>query len=334
MSLTRIQSDMYQNRHDNGAMLTQSPVVRWPRPRMAKKAIIHFLLALVITMPLSRVQARVSHQEGEFYLITGEITAKDVMQARAIAQNMGPNTSLYFKLNSPGGDIYAAMEVGRIMRKARATCVISPASKCVSACVLVLAGAADRLVEGEVGIHRPYSTYVGKRDYQITEREYRKTEAAISSYLKEMNVPQQLFEAMVRVPPEQTRVLTGEEIAAFGLARTDPVEEEVRDSFWASRYGLSKPEYLSRKAAVDKACPPQHFPSAKRPPKRSVFNPFEEQEPFNTAEWYACRQAFLFGVPTPVYKARQKRVEELCSTYKGGSEGYGSCAGAVLRGER
>jgi hypothetical protein len=65
------------------------------------------------------------------------------------------------------------------MRKVRAGAQVLDASQCCSACVLVLAGAVERTVFGTIGIHRPYSTYVGKRDYQSTEKEYRKIEVAV-----------------------------------------------------------------------------------------------------------------------------------------------------------
>ena len=111
------------------------------------------------------------------------------------------------------------------------------------------------VIGGEVGIHRPYSTYVGNRDYESTRNEYRRTEAAVRAYLAEMNLPGQLFEAMLRVPPEKIRILSDEETEAFGLSGTDPVEQETRDAMDASWYGISKSELLRRKANVDKVCP-------------------------------------------------------------------------------
>jgi hypothetical protein len=47
-------------------------------------------------------------------------------------------------LNSPGGDVYPAMEIGRILRKERLPIWIEKDAKCVSACVLILAAAERR----------------------------------------------------------------------------------------------------------------------------------------------------------------------------------------------
>lgn len=206
------------------------------------------------------------------------------------------------------------MEIGKLIRKARATCVIPRGSKCYSACVFVLSGAVKRDVYGEVGIHRPYSTYVGTRDYESTQNEYRRTETAVRAYLREMNLPGQLFEAMVLVPPEKIRILSDKELEAFGLSGTDPVEQDTEDATDASRYGISKTECILRKASLDKVC-------------RHLLSPSSAQA------WLDCREAYMFGLDLPTYKARVARAKNVCSGYKSGKE-YQSCYLGVLRGDR
>jgi len=254
----------------------------------------------------------------KLYKISGEITSMDVNQVKSVVQSIGPWTILSFDLDSSGGDIYAAMEIGKLIRKARATCVIRPGAKCYSACVFVLSGAVKRDVYGEVGIHRPFSTYVGKRDYESTQNEYRRTETAVRTYLREMNLPGQLFEAMVVVPPEKIRILSDKELEAFGLSGTDPVEQDTEDATDASRYGISKTECIRRKASLDRVCPSPDLYSA------------------SPAQWVAysdCRQAYMFGLDLPTYKARAARAKDVCSGYKPGEE-YHSCYLRVLRGDR
>jgi hypothetical protein len=257
-------------------------------------------------------------------MISGEITPMDVNQVKNLLRNIEAEPTFYgdssisFTLNSTGGDIFAAMEIGKLIRKARATCWIGGDDKCYSACVLVLAGAVDRIVVGQVGIHRPYSTYVGNRDYQSTQTESRRTETAVRAYLREMNLPGQLFEAMLLVPPEKIRILSDEETEAFGLSGTDPVEQEARDAMDASKYGISKTEYLRRKADVRKVCPlPRPGPNLEQRLNAQID----------------CSEAYMFGVPLPTYKARAARAKDVCSGYKPGEE-YRSCYLRVLRGDR
>lgn len=73
----------------------------------------------------------------------------------------------------------------------------------------------------------------------------------VSAYLAEMNMPKSLFDAMVRVPPDQIKVLTDEELDTFGLNRDDPVFEELEINGEARRYGVSKPDYLANKPALE-----------------------------------------------------------------------------------
>ena len=51
-------------------------------------------------------------------------------------------------LNSPGGDVHPAMEIGRILRKERLPIWIEKDAKCVSTCVLILAAAERRTIDG------------------------------------------------------------------------------------------------------------------------------------------------------------------------------------------
>ena len=64
------------------------------------------------------------------------------------------NRNFSVSLNSVGGDVAAAMTLGRILRREDKDAVIGPDDVCISACVLVLAGATHRAIfGGKVGIH-------------------------------------------------------------------------------------------------------------------------------------------------------------------------------------
>ena len=255
--------------------------------------------------------------------ISGEITSTDVNQVKNIVQSRRAWNIFSIDLDSSGGDIYAAMEIGRLIRKARASCVIPTGAKCYSACVFVLAGAVKRYVtDDQVGIHRPYSEYVGKRDYESTQNEYRRTETAVRAYLREMNLPEQLFEAMVLVPPEKIRILSAKELQAFGLSGTDPVEQETEDATDASDYGISKAECIRRKASLDRVCPWFDFHSLTKDQFMEALSARSD-----------CRGAYMFGLDLPTYKARDARAKDVCSVYKT-SEEYKSCRLRVLRGDR
>lgn len=151
------------------------------------------------------------------------------------------------ELDSDGGDIDAALAMGRLLRRASAAARISRDSRCASACVLVLAGAVGRSVEGPVQIHRPYRIEPRALGYAAAQSVFRERNRRIGEYLDEMNVPRRLLDAMIAVPPESARQLSAAELADFGLDRNDPVYEEEHDAARAGALGLPMTQYLARK---------------------------------------------------------------------------------------
>ena len=67
----------------------------------------------------------------------------------------GPNLGTLI-IDSPGGNVVAAMNIGRMLRNARMPISIPKGKECVSACIMVLAAAVERNYGGKIGIHRPY----------------------------------------------------------------------------------------------------------------------------------------------------------------------------------
>lgn len=191
------------------------------------------------------------------YSLSGEITNRDVLAVHAMIQNLQTrkiNSNPLVKLNSSGGDIDAAIEIGRSLRKTGAVATIGKSDVCFSACVFVLAGAPQRAIFGSVGIHRPYSLRTGDISIEDAQRDYTRLMHLSKSYLIEMNLPDALYEAMIRTPPEELRVLDEYELANFGLNSIDPVQQEVSDSFDAKQYGLTKQEYFHRKVLSKQIC--------------------------------------------------------------------------------
>ncbi len=134
---------------------------------------------------------------------------------------------------------------------------------------------------GPVGIHRPYSTDLNPQTFAEAQRRYRTLEAATKEFLMEMNLPESLFDAMVRTPPESIRKLTALELQRFGLSQDDPVAQEMDDAEEARKFGLTKEEYLRRKARREDVCQPQ------------VFGPDRIKEAVES--YMSCRKAVMQG---------------------------------------
>lgn len=193
------------------------------------------------------------------YEISGSITQEDAQIAKHVVSkelSKKYQASPFFYLNSKGGDVFAAISIGRELRKIFGVGVVMEDSVCLSSCVFILAGAAQRKTLGKVGIHRPYSISTERTDFHTAQDKHNKLMGIVKNYLVEMNIPPSLYEAMIRISPEEIRVLSDAELAIFGLDKNDPVYDDVVDTNYANQFGLTKAEYLARKKKVADICVP------------------------------------------------------------------------------
>lgn len=194
---------------------------------------------------------------GGCYLLTGQITRDDLRTLGAALSNAhASKQQISVRVNSVGGDFLAAIGLGRMMRLAQATVVGAQSDVCMSSCVMLLAGATFRGHAGRVGIHRPFRLTTAPISASDMQREFASWDAEARRFLEEVNVPSRLWEEMIRIPPEKVRILSSEELSALGLTGEDPVSEEITDSSNARNYGLSKIDYLQRKALSIRTCNP------------------------------------------------------------------------------
>ena len=193
--------------------------------------------------------------QGGCWEISGLISESDhravVKIANSLANTMRPP---FFRLNSRGGNVESAIAIGRELRRMRAYVLTWDEAPCHSSCVFILAGGVRRMLGGNIGIHRPYSLSTEKRDYDSVQREHRRITTLAKAYLEEVNVSPTLFDAMMRIPPERIRILSQSELEIYGIAETDPIEQELADAAEARKYGLSKTDYLRRRAVADTKC--------------------------------------------------------------------------------
>ena len=111
------------------------------------------------------------------------------------------------ELNSPGGDLYAGMELGRMIRARRLNTTIGrtltldnpefgvdikrfPFSTCASACAYAFMGGVRRWLDAtnRIGLHR-----FGVQDFEFTADEAQIVSSDIAAYLEEMGVDQNVL---------------------------------------------------------------------------------------------------------------------------------------------
>jgi len=190
-------------------------------------------------------------------LVSGTISAIDAERFQRLFQraidaapfrwSSGLRKPIVF-LNSTGGDVHAAMRMGRMLRKGMGIAWVR--GECSSACALILAAGADRAVftSGRIGIHRPFfdKSAFAKLSPGKAQSLYQINTSLVEKYLLEMGVSPALYERMLKIPSHQGYYLSDEEIESFGFQSMPPAIAEWERANALERNGAAFTEVLER----------------------------------------------------------------------------------------
>lgn len=118
-------------------------------------------------------------------------------------------------LDSPGGEVLPALEIGRIIRQRRLTTLIPERAQCASACGLIwLAGAPRELgPQAVVGFHAAASiSPSGRRSVSAPAN------AIIGGYLRDLGFNDEAIFEMTRAPPRGMNWFNTPRLNALGVA--------------------------------------------------------------------------------------------------------------------
>ncbi len=168
------------------------------------------------------------------------------------------NVYIAATLNSLGGSVDAAIRLGDIIRAAKGSARVEGGAICYSSCVFVLAAAPRRHVDStaKIGIHRPYFRNSLSVSDESMDETYRKLTVRIESFLTSSGVRPHLASEMMRIPPEQVRILTRAELDDYGLGTNNIAVQEADAMREAGKYGVSRQELVRRRQNVSRICGP------------------------------------------------------------------------------
>jgi hypothetical protein len=179
----------------------------------------------------------------------GNITPTDVYGAKLMEHLLKKATQKIagnvVSFASNGGEVDAAMEVGRILRKLGVSTVVAQADQCLSSCVFAFMGGDRRTAAGRIGIHRTYSS--SARKVPVRRVLYRQLQKRLQEYIEELDFPPSLYEAMMAVPPQSVNILASSDLKKFYLEGMSPSIEDEADAASARGLGISVAEYLQQK---------------------------------------------------------------------------------------
>lgn len=186
----------------------------------------------------------------EWIAASGEITSDTPNALRAF---LGDRDRLYAEVlfDSPGGNLGAAIEVGRILRRVQARTTVGRSSpmeglpqwderrdgaRCESACVFALLGGNERRVEpGQLGVHQFHAP--GARDIPTSATQ--QIMGQIVLYLIDMGISPEILTLASRVPGDSMHYLSADELGRFdiGTASTlTPLMLEVEEGGLVARW--------------------------------------------------------------------------------------------------
>ena len=211
--------------------------------------------------------------------ISGEIDRTTVValqralgskECRARMQGEDPrNWPIVVSIGGPGGDVEAAMQIGRIFRASEAWVEVEHEEPCASACVIAFLGGVSRSVSpwgGMVGLHRPYAVRPTSTQAEA-QSAFESLRTGLEKYFREMNLASRLLEIMNSVDPGSVKWLRADKdrplMEELGLIGSDPVWSERNLSVRARMAGISKTEMVRREQRAHAECgsPPDQKPA-------------------------------------------------------------------------
>ncbi|AGG33225.1 hypothetical protein D521_0656 [beta proteobacterium CB] len=200
--------------------------------------------------------------------IKGEIS-KNALEK--LKQSLGQVTGdpipagLIVLLDSPGGDGVAAMQMGRLLRKANAHVFVT--GQCASACIFVLASGVVRVAPSySVGIHRGRVTMSDANAKIIKEVDINNPQAKAALqhfesqaplYFAEMGMSPELFPLMQSHQLKGVYRLSSAEIAKTKLSGFETAYLQQRAAFYHNQIGpyrMDQDEFKSRTQKVASRC--------------------------------------------------------------------------------
>lgn len=163
----------------------------------------------------------------------------------------GASVKPIVSIQSTGGDVIAAMSIGREIRK-RAGETFSN-GPCHSACVFVAMGGVERNIAG-IGLHRPYFARSETDVLAEADARYKRLIRLVADYVFEMNISDEVLRMITSIPPDEMRLLGQLDARRIGLNGVDPAYDEMRIGQAAAQYGLSSAEWRQRLTLLDRQC--------------------------------------------------------------------------------
>lgn len=188
------------------------------------------MFATLVSGAVAANLERVDAKDGtSFVVIVGTLMPTENLDQR-LAEEAAGRPIAFVTFNSPGGSPYAAMRVGRTIRRLGLSTAQLKAFECASACALAFVGGINRFAEaGAIGIHKASFVNPDARDAEDAVSLIQAVTADIIGYLAEMGVDPALMQVALSYDANDMRYLSSSEMEKFRVTTSSvaPSQEEV-----------------------------------------------------------------------------------------------------------
>lgn len=174
-----------------------------------------FLVFIAITSAKSALAAEIErhfHDPNGISIISisGEITSSD---ARILSRLIDTSKKAIVHLDSIGGNLSAALEIGSKIRLSGASTSVSPGAECLSACALIWLAGSNRYMSQSsiIGFHAAYV------DGETGPEEIGVGNAEIGAYLTHLGYSLEVVRLATIAPPDGMLYLSTDLAQAIGI---------------------------------------------------------------------------------------------------------------------
>lgn len=188
--------------------------------------IIRLLLMVLVTIVSSVARAELSYISGEgddglrYVVVEGTFTPRDDLSdfEKAI-RSFRPKVIAF---DSEGGNIFKAMELGRIIRRHGLATIQLRKLECASACALAFMGGRSRYAApGSIGVHKSSFSPTSPFNKEEAVSAVQDVTADIIGYMVEMGVNPALLQLAFKTEANDIRYLSGQEMADYGVTLSE-----------------------------------------------------------------------------------------------------------------
>ena len=217
--------------------------------------------------------------------IYGKIQAQDVT---SLEQSIANNRIESVHVSSNGGDAYAAMAIGRLIREHQIQ--VWADHNCFGSCALIFIAGVRRYNSGNIELYRPDLESEPSLASAKPPAMDLKLASDIRAYVAEMGVSEEFANLLMTANPKNVRLYDFKNDIRALVPRDEPTFNQALQVRFARGYGLAVDEYQRRESEAH-SC-----------------KPLEQN-----MEYFKCAEPIMWGLSAETYEMRGKRVKVVCA---------------------